>query len=393
MALGTNLTAVTRQHFLPILVDAIFDSNPITTLLLRNADMIDGGSKIVVPIEYAENDASNSGFLAHNGGKTVLQAGAIASPTGQDIAPVMQKAEFDFCTAYNSIILGGEETYLNSGGSQVLSLLKARVSNAEKTLKNLFGSSLFAAAPSTIGLTSLNGAGALASANYLTKDNGAGGIIEDLGTDQAVLHSSGLINNTVCGHSRVLGGITSSVANNFWNANIGNFEIASGHVTEGTATVTSTAGGLTFSEFVNQTDGVSDGVKAMTRMYNACAIDADAPDIIVTTDTILSAYETSLQGNKRFEGSSKLADAGFNTLAFKGASVVSDSHCPAGHMYFLNSKYLDFKVQKDNMFRMEDFRPLENQYGIQARIFWLGQLICSNPRMQGLLIQGPTSFA
>ena len=190
-----------------------------------------------------------------------------------------------------------------------------------------------------------------------------------------------------------MGGITSSATNNFWNANVGNFEIASGHVTEGGSTVATTAGGLSFSEFTNQTDGIADGIKAMTRMYNACSIDSDTPDLIITTDTIKSAYESALQGNTRFDGSSKLADAGFESLAFKGASLVSDSHCPAGHMYFLNTRYLDFKVQKDNMFRLEEFRPLESQYGLQARIFWLGNLVCSNPRMQGVLCQGPTSFA
>ena len=393
MALSTNLTAVTREHFMPVLVDAIFDSNVLCHTLLRNADKIDGGSKIVVPIEYAENDATNSGFLAHNGGVGATASGAINSPTGQDIAPVMTKAEYDWTTAYNSIILSGEETYLNSGGSQVLSLLKARMSNAEKTIKSLFGSKLYASSPVAGELTSFNGVGSVTGDNYLTLDNGAGGIIEDLGTDTDVIHSPGGVNNAICGYGRALGGITSSASANYWNANVGNAEIASGHVTEGGASVSSTAGGLSFTDFVSQTNGVADGIRAMTRMYNACSIDADAPDLIITTDTILSAYETALQGNKRFEGSSKLADAGFNTLAFKGASVVSDSHCPAGHMYFINSKYVDFKVQKDNMFRLEDFKPLENQYGIQARIFWLGQLVCSNPRMMGVLCQLPTSFA
>ena len=183
MALGSNLTAVTREHFMPVLTDAIFDSNPITHLLLRNADMVDGGTKIVVPIEKAQNDASNSGWLAHNGAIGATSNGAINSPTGQDIASVMAKAEYDFVTGYNSIILGGEETYLNSGGSQVLSLLKARMSNAEKTLKDLFGSSLFGASHPSVQITGLNGVGTISSGNFLNIDNGAGGIIENLGTD------------------------------------------------------------------------------------------------------------------------------------------------------------------------------------------------------------------
>ena len=115
MALSTNLTAVTHELMMPILVDNIFDSNVLCHTLLRNADMVEGGSKIVVPVEYAENDSTNSGFLAHNGAIAATASGAINNPTGQDIAPVMQKAEYDYTTIYNSVLLSGEETYLNSG--------------------------------------------------------------------------------------------------------------------------------------------------------------------------------------------------------------------------------------------------------------------------------------
>ena len=61
-------------------------------------------------------------------------------------------------------------------------------------------------------------------------------------------------------------------------------------------------------------------------------------------------------------------------------------------MYFLNTKYLDYKVHGQRNFAFEDFKPLEAQDSIQARLFWMGQLTCSNPRMQGLLIGGPTGY-
>ena len=43
-------------------------------------------------------------------------------------------------------------------------------------------------------------------------------------------------------------------------------------------------------------------------------------------------------------------------------------------------------------FAFEDFKPMEVKDGIQARIFWMGQLTCSNPRMQGLLVGGATGY-
>ena len=135
-----------------------------------------------------------------------------------------------------------------------------------------------------------------------------------------------------------------------------------------------------------------DIIKAMTQMYQACSIDNDQPDIIITTPVLYSAYETALQANKRWEGNATDGDAGFQSLRFKGASVYADSHCPDGHMYFLNSRYLDFKVHSKRNFAFEDFRPMEVKDGIQARIFWMGQLTTSNPRMHGMLVGGATAY-
>ena len=36
--------------------------------------------------------------------------------------------------------------------------------------------------------------------------------------------------------------------------------------------------------------------------------------------------------------------------------VISDSHCPASHLFFLNEKYLSLWVHKDEDMRMEPFQ-------------------------------------
>ena len=103
-------------------------------------------------------------------------------------------------------------------------------------------------------------------------------------------------------------------------------------------------------------------------------------------------YESSQQANKRFSGDATLADAGFQTLRYKGATIVVDSHCPSGQMYFLNTKYLSFKVHAKRFFAMDDFKSLEAKDSIQARIYWMGQLVCSAPRMQALMVDGPAGY-
>ena len=403
MALSNTISAITREKFIPVLVDNIFNSNVLNLKLLKNADKIDGGVKINVPVEMAQN--GNSGWL---------EAG-VAGTTAQALTDIADKAVYDWATAYNAIIISSDEQHINMGSNQVLSLLKAKLSNAEKTMKDLFGTGVFngsglfgVAPPSAIsnGLVSLNGAGIFdgasnVAATILAHDNG-NGLIHDMtglsGTVTAV--PEGAIAETIIGYDRTLAGITSASAgtNDYWNSNLGTFEWAIGTIggaSGGTALAldgTNDTGACSFANFCSTTSGVAGGVKAMTQMYGACSVDSDQPDLIVTTQVVYDAYETALQANKRYEGDATLGDAGFQALRFKGSSVVVDSHVPAGHMYFLNTRYLDYKVHSKRFFSFEDFKPMETKDGIQARLFFMGQLTCSNPRMQGLLVGGPTGY-
>tara|TARA_Y100001938_G_scaffold14676_1_gene18174 strand:- start:1682 stop:2815 length:1134 start_codon:yes stop_codon:yes gene_type:complete len=377
MALSTTVSALTKDVFLPILVDNIFNSNVLCHKLLKNAELLDGGAQIVTPIEYAQNHNNNSGWL---------ELGGLGS-TGQTATEVAQKATWNWATAYNSIVLSGEEQFVNAGANQVLSVLKARMSNAEKTIKDLFGTGMFNAGLVSNGLTTLNGAGSLASGDY-TGDDAGGGILETL-TDTSVYHAPGNVDDAVVGYNRSLGGINSDSLT-WWDSTIGSFPLAGGTRAEG-AMVDATDV-MSFAEFGSTTNGVADGIKAMTRMYGHLTIDNDQPDLIVCSQEIYDAYESALQGNKRFEGDASIADAGFQSLRFKNASVVVDSHCPTGQMYFLNTKYLDFKVHAKRNFAFEDFKAMEAKDGIQARIFWMGNLVCTAPRMQGMLVAGPSGY-
>mgnify|MGYP003645776961 CR=1 FL=1 len=374
MALSDSVSALTREKFIPVLVDNIYNSNILCLKLLKNAEMLDGGKNIVIPVEHTNLSAGNSGWI-NDGGAT-----ATAS------VETYQKATYDWATSYTGIKIPGSEDLVNRGSSQVLSMLKSKLKSAEKTIRDIFGDGLFNAGQVSNGLVSLNGGGTIASGDYTSFDNGVS-IIEDLASDTSVFHFPGNVDNTVCGYRRSLGGINSDSLD-WWNAKMGSFELSSGDVAVGSAT-----GSITWANLVDTTNGVSNIARAMTRMYGACTVDNDQPDLIVTTQAIYDAYETSLQANKRFAGSDDIADSGFDSLRFKGASVVVDSHCPAGQMYFLNTNYLDFKIHKDRNFAFEDFKRLEGSDNIQARLFWMGQLTCSNPRMMGCLGGGPSDYA
>ena len=61
MALSTTISALTREKFIPVLVDNIFTSNALNLKLLKNAEKLDGGVKINVPVEMAQN--ANKGWI------------------------------------------------------------------------------------------------------------------------------------------------------------------------------------------------------------------------------------------------------------------------------------------------------------------------------------------
>ena len=373
MALSDSVSALTREKFIPVLVDNIYNSNILCLKLLKNAELLDVGKNIVTPVEYAKLSGSTSGWIT-DGGDT---ATASEEP--------YQKATWDWATAYTGLKVPCSEDLVNRGSSQVLSMLKSKLKSAEKTIRDQFGTGLFNAGQVSNGLVSLNGGGTIATADYEAFDNGIA-LIETM-PDDSTFHFPGNVDNTVCGYRRSLGGINSDSLT-WWNAKLGQFNLSGGIDDDASSTAD-----CTWSELVTTANGVSAISRAMTRMYGACTVDNDQPDLIVTTQAIYDAYETSLQANKRFAGGDDISNAGFDSLRFKGASVVVDSHCPAGQMYFLNTNYLDFKVHKDRNFAFEDFKRLEGSDNIQARLFWMGQLTCTNPRMQGVLGGGPSDYA
>ncbi len=120
----------------------------------------------------------------------------------------------------------------------------------------------------------------------------------------------------------------------------------------------------------------------MRALMGLCTEGNDSPDLIPTTQAIYDTVYLFWPDLKRF-GSSDMAKAGFRSVLFEGRPLVIDSHCPAGHMYFLNTDYIDFVSHEDENMRFEKFRQPYNQAGRTAFIFWTGNLTGSNCRYQG----------
>jgi len=146
-----------------------------------------------------------------------------------------------------------------------------------------------------------------------------------------------------------------------------------------------TVGGIsqsTYSWWRAQVDSTSTvlTLSAIGTQHTAATIDNNVPNLHVTTRTLYESYNALLQPQQRFTDS-KMADAGFQNLLFRGAPVVSDSHCPESHYFGVNLDYLHLQVHKDEDMRFEPFAKVTNQNIKVAKIYWMGILGSSNNRL------------
>jgi hypothetical protein len=239
---------------------------------------------------------------------------------------VVSAAEYQWRQISLSVVASGRELRINSGESRIINLAKARIKNAIRTFNNNFSSDLY-------------------SAGSLTNQiNGLQAIVADTNT------------NTV-------GGIDAN-AWSFWQNTVTDASDLS--VTPSATTIEN---GLMLPCWLAIDRGPD-----------------DQPDLIVADNTYYGYYEGSQTSLKRY-ASSDSASGGFVTLKYKNADVLYDgnSGIPTSHMYMLNTNYLQLVVHQDaDMAIMDDMRPL-NQDGSVTPILWMGNLTCSNRKLQGVI--------
>jgi hypothetical protein len=113
----------------------------------------------------------------------------------------------------------------------------------------------------------------------------------------------------------------------------------------------------------------------------------DAPNLIVTTQTLFEKYEALLTATVSFysERTKQLGDGGFQTLQYKGVPIVWDEQCPSGEMYFLNTNHMKLVVHKDANFDTTEFVKPENQDALVAQILFMGNITCDRRKSHGVL--------
>ena len=300
-----SLLSTTIANYRDQLTDNIFTARPLTNHLMENGRMrmLDGGTKIVEPLIYGQNDTVGS-YAGYDTISLTAQEGISA-------------AEYDWAQYAASIAISGIEEAKNNGEAAIINLLEAKIMQAEESMREGFNQMFFGDGTGNSG-----------------KDwNGLGNLVDSAG---------------------VVGGIDAAgVGNGFWQS----YE-------EGTA------GALSLAD--------------MSTAYNSVSVGNDHPDMVLTTQTLFEKYESLLQPQLRYTDA-KTADAGFQNLLFKSAPVVYDTHCTAGTVFFINSKYLTLVGHSGKWFDQTEFVRPENLDAQYALIMCYGNLTCRNRAKQGKL--------
>lgn len=249
-----------------------------------------------------------------------------------DISPsdVFTAAEFDWKQASVAITASGLEVEVqNAGPDATINLLTSRVKNGERTMMNQIDTAIYS--------------------------DGTGSSSKEIGGLQLLVEDS---------PSSTVGGILRS-SWTFWQ---------------------------------NQTyDASSDGGAAaaasniqdyMNQLCYELTRNRDMADLWVADNNYYGFYESSLQATLRVSNP-KLADAGFNSLKYKGSDVVLagglNGNCPANHMYALNTNYIHFRPHSArNMVPLENVQSI-NQDATVKLIVFAGNMTLSNASLQGVL--------
>lgn len=240
---------------------------------------------------------------------------------------VLTAAKYDWMQAAVNVTASGRELRMNSGDNAIFNLSKAKLKNAVRTAANYMSIDVYSDGALT------NQMGGLA---YIIQANGQG----------------------------TVGGINSGTYS-FWRNQ--------------------------FLEATGTNLVTKSNIKGfMNTLYLSLVRGADKPDLIVSSHDFFAMYWESLQDQQRYTNDKDEATAGFRALKYVDADVIFDSNSnfstTAEKMYFLNTDYLGLVVHRDANWSQMDDKVSVNQDAVVIPMLWMGNLVCSNRSLQGILL-------
>ena len=126
----------------------------------------------------------------------------------------------------------------------------------------------------------------------------------------------------------------------------------------------------------------------MRKIWSKCIHNQEHPDGVYMSEGMFNLYEQVLQPYAQYhreptQAVKMAADGGFQVLEWKGVPVIYDEYCPAGFIFFTNSKYLNMKIHSDDNFSLGPWQKPVNQQARIAQVTVTLQFVASNCRYLG----------
>jgi len=308
----TDIVTTSLQGYSGTLADNITNHNALLRQIERKGNgEVATGRTIVQELEYAEN-----GTVNWYTGAEALDISASETFTA---------AEYNYKQLAGNVVITGLEEIQNSGKEAVHNLLKARIRNLEKSLRNTVASALYA--------------------------DGTGSSGKEFGGLQLLVADT---------NTNTVGGISGNTYS-WWRNYVYDF-----------STLAITASSTTIQAAMN------------TAHINVIR-GSDKPDICTAGQTYYLYYLASLQVNQRF-ADDKNAGAGFTNLMFMGnLPVVYDDNCNATRMYMLNTDYLFVRKAKGRWMKPAGDKASVNQDAMVVPMYLAGNMTTSNRSLQAVI--------
>jgi hypothetical protein len=149
-----QISAITEKYFVPKLTDNIFKSIPLFSRLQKKVQKVGGGTKVLIPLNYAQ--ATAVGW--YSGADTI-------DNTDND---VITSVEFDWKQISASISISRRDELINGGQAAKVDFVKSKTMVAEKTLKDTLAVGLWNAGTTTNAILGIR--------TFLSASNTYGGI-------------------------------------------------------------------------------------------------------------------------------------------------------------------------------------------------------------------------
>lgn len=331
-----QILATTYDAYRPVMVDNIFKMSAFFYKLYTSGrvEHQDGGASLIFPLMYADNDTA-AWYQDDQAIDTTVQNG-------------MSAAKMPWTQLAASVSFTRKQRRMNSGRSQIINLITAKIRQAEMTLYETMNDALYSAGKYNDSQTSLQiaGLGALAAEAPNSYD---------------------------------VGGIDTS-AYTWWQNKVRGNKNAAG-----------TGASLVWKEDQDSSSVTATGPVYMREAYAyASKGTGGSPDFGMASLFGYLSYENYMANFQRYRDPD-MAKMGFDNIRFRNMDLFWDESATSSSVtaangqtskelfFMLNTNFLSLKVDSQTDFIRTEFKRPVNQDSEAALILWMGNL-CTTKR-------------